>query len=510
MIGSRFLDSEAQDELKSDYFQAIAVLLDCQYGFPADFESEYHRAAFPGKSSTWIDYLKAYRGGPNSDNLIDPDSLVRLKPRKQATVIMKRHLALFLVLIPSTYSQTSTEHWVASWATAQPLIRNQPSGQQRAASATPGQVAAVADSPQAINARGFQNQTVRMIVHTSIGGSKLRIKLSSPFGSTPVSVGNAHVAIRSKDSEIVPASDRAITFNGRPGCLIGPGMVLLSDPVELRVPSQGDLAVSLYLPDETGPPSAHNGLHTTYVSKGNLTGEPAIADAITTQAYYWLAGVDVLAPAHAASIVTLGDSITEGARSTPDTNHMWPAVLSARLAANKATADIAVANVGIGGNRVLRDGTGASALARFDRDVLSQSGVEWVILLEGINDIGRGNTEPVSADELIGAFKQIIERSHTHGIKVVGCTLPPYQGAGYAREEGEAIRQALNNWIRTGGAFDAVVDFEAATRAPENPKRLRPEFDPGDHLHPNDAGYQAMAEAIDLSIFTGKRARSRK
>jgi len=399
---------------------------------------------------------------------------------------MKLPLILFLVLIPSAYPESSHEHWVATWTTAQPLIR-QPPGPRPAA--------------------GFHNQTIRMIAHTSIGGSRLRVKLSNPFGSVPVTVGAAHVAMRSKDTEIVAGSDRALSFNGKPGCTLGPGMVILSDPADLAVPAQGDIAVSLYLPEETGPPSAHNGLHTSYVSKqGNLTDAPAIPDAVSMPAYYWLAGVDVLAPVKASLIVALGDSITEGARSTPDTNRAWPAALSARLAANKKTANFAVANMGIGGNRVLRDGAGASALARFDRDVLSQSGVQWVIMLEGINDIGRGNTEPVSADELIGAFKQIIERAHTHGIQTIGCTLPPYEGANYAREEGEAIRQALNTWIRTGGAFDAVVDFEAATRDPNNPKRLRPEFDPGDHLHPNDAGYQAMANAVDLAIFTRKRS----
>jgi len=440
---------------------------------------------------------------------------------------MKLRSTLFLVLIVSAHSQTSQDHWVATWTTPQPLVRNQPPAQRPAAAptattaqATPAALAAPGPlaggrgpgSPaQAINLRGFHDQTVRMIVHTSIGGSKLRLKLSSPFGASPVTVGSAHVAIRSTDSEIVPASDRALSFNGKPGCTIAPGTVLLSDPVNLTIPAQGDVAVSLYLPGESGPPASHNGLHTTYVSReGDLTGAPAIPDAITTQAYYWLAGLDVMAGSKAAVIVALGDSITEGARSTPDTNRMWPAVLSARLAANKKTADFSVANMGIGGNRVLRDGSGASALARFDRDVLSQSGVKWLMMLEGINDIGHGDTEPVSADDLIGAFKQIIEKAHTHGIGVIGCTLPPYEGAGYSRPEGEAVRQTLNNWIRTGGAFDAVVDFEAATRDPNNPKKLRPEFDPGDHLHPNDAGYQAMAEAVDLSVFTGKLSQRSK
>jgi lysophospholipase L1-like esterase len=266
--------------------------------------------------------------------------------------------------------------------------------------------------------------------------------------------------------------------------------------------------VSLYFPGETGPPTAHGtGLHNTYVSKeGDTAAQAEMPDAITTQSYYWLAGIDVAAPADAATLVAFGDSITDGARSTPETNHAWPALLAVRLAANKATARIGVVNAGIGGNRVLRDGTGANALARFGRDVLSQPGVKWVTVMEGINDIGHGNTEPVTADEIIGIYKQLIELAHERDVQVIGCTLTPYEGAGYAREDGEAIRAAVNSWIRTSGAFDAVVDFEAAVRDAKNPRQIRAEFDPGDHLHPNDAGYQAMADAIDLSIFTGKRA----
>jgi lysophospholipase L1-like esterase len=418
---------------------------------------------------------------------------------------MRLSLILLPLLISPAWPQTLQEHWVATWTTAQPLIRMQPNGRG-------GAPPAAAPTPQQrIMAEGFHNQTIRMIVHTSIGGSRMRIRFSSPFGSAPVQVGAAHVALRGKESEIVPSSDRALSFNGKPGCTIGPGMVILSDPVDFTVPSQGDIAVSLYFPGETGPPSAHNGLHTSYVSKeGDSTAAPAIADATPAPAYYWLAAVDVLAPARTSLIVAFGDSITEGARSTPDTNHTWPADLSARLAANRSTGNIAVANVGIGGNRVLRDIAGASALARFDRDVLSQPGVKWVMMLEGINDIGRGNVEPVSADDLIGAYKQIIERAHAHGIRVIGCTLTPYGGANYAREEGEAIREAVNAWIRTGHGFDAVVDFEAATRDPDNPKRLRADFDPGDHLHPNDAGYQAMANAIDLSMFAEQTAAAGK
>lgn len=348
------------------------------------------------------------------------------------------------------------------------------------------------------------------MVRASIGGRRLRVKLSNAFGSAPLAVGAAHIALRSKDSEIVAGSDRALSFSGKPGCTIGPGMVMLSEPVDLSVPAGGDLAVSLYFASETGPPTTHaTALHTTYIKEGDVTGQAAMPDAVTTQSYYWLAGVDIAAGSEAAVVVAFGDSITDGARSSPETNHSWPALLAARLAARKDTANIGVANMGIGGNRVLRDISGASALARFDRDVLSQSGVHWLMLMEGINDIGRGATVPaeaVTAAELTGAYQQIIERAHTHSIKVIGCTLTPYEGATYFRENGEAVRQAVNTWIRTSGAFDAVVDFEAATRDPNNPKRLRAEFDPGDHLHPNDAGYQAMADAIDLSLFSGKRA----
>ena len=394
------------------------------------------------------------------------------------------------------------EHWVATWTTAQLLARDQPAP-----------AAAAAPRPQAAGARGFNNQTVRMIVRSSIGGRRLRVKLANAFGSAPVAVGAAHIAIRTKESEIAPGTDRALAFNGKPSCVIGPGMVILSDPVDLNAPPLADLAVSLYFPGETGPPTSHaTGLHTTYVADGDLTGQTAIPAGLAAQSYYWLAGIDVLAPADAALIVAFGDSITDGARSTPETNHAWPSLLAARLAGKKDTAHFAVANMGIGGNRLLRDGTGVSALARFDRDVLSQSGVKWVVVLEGINDIGREASVPaetVTADELIGADKQIIERAHAHGIKAIGATLTPYEGAGYSRETGEAVREAVNQWIRSSGAWDAVVDFEAATRDPNNPKHIRADFDPGDHLHPNDAGYQAMADAFDLGIFTGKRQAKR-
>jgi lysophospholipase L1-like esterase len=349
-----------------------------------------------------------------------------------------------------------------------------------------------------------------MITRTSIGGRRVRIKLANAFNGTRVEIGAAHIALRDKDAAIVPASDRALTFGGSPSVKIAPGAVVVSDAVDLAIPPLTDVAVSLYFPGETGPPTTHvRGLRTTYISaEGNHAGSVSIPLAGTQLSYYWLAAIEVDA-ADARLVVAFGDSITDGSQSTPDTNNPWPAMLAARLAANKATANIAVANQGIGGNRVLSDGTlfqGVSALARLDRDVLSQPGVAWLIVLEGINDIGNataglGNAPPLTVNELIQAHRQIIDRAHMHGIKVIGGTLTPFEGANYFREEGETIRQALNQWIRTSGDYDAVIDFDAVVRDPANPRRIRADFDPGDHLHPNDAGYRAMAEGIDLKIF---------
>lgn len=418
------------------------------------------------------------------------------------------------------------ELWIPSWVAApqparppQPIrIPNAPAQSQAAPPAS------AARPPAPIVS--LNNQTVRMIVHTSIGGGRVRIRLSNAYGTAALKIGAAHIALRDKNSSIVAGSDRTFMFGGKSSISIPPLALVVSDPVNLTVPALGDVAVSIYLPGDTGPATLHSvGLHTTYISKeGDETAQLEIEAPATSQSWFFLSGLEVVAPPNAAAVVTFGDSITDGTRSTPNTDSSWPNFLARRLQANPATANIAVLNEGISANRVLQDGIGAAGLARFDRDVLSQPRVKWVTILEGINDIGAGigpafifgphpdspaSDEP-TADDLIGGYRQMIERAHTQGIKVIGCTLTPFEGAAYYSEQGNKVRKEVNEWIRSSGSFDAVIDFEAAVRSTENPNKFRPEFDSGDHLHPNDAGYKVMADAVDLSVFVSGQPKRRK
>ena len=345
-----------------------------------------------------------------------------------------------------------------------------------------------------------------MIVRTSLGGTRLRISLSNILNAQPLRIGAAHVALHEGAGRIVPGTDRALSFAGASAATVPPGALLLSDPVDLPVAPLADLAISLYLPVDTGPPTTHTlGLRTAYISRGDVTAAEAMPDSTTTLAYLWLSAVDVLAPAAASTVVAFGDSITDGYGTTLDANQAWPTLLAQRLIGERRTRHLAVVNQGISGNQVLRNGAGLSALARFDRDVLSRSGVKWMILLEGINAINiRGRTDgpdALTTEELIAGYKQLIARAHSHGIRVLGATLTPQEGVPTATERGEAIRQAANQWIRTSRAFDAVVDFDAVLRDPSRTIRLLPAFDPGDHIHPNDAGNRAMADAFDLKVF---------
>jgi len=353
----------------------------------------------------------------------------------------------------------------------------------------------------------ISNQTIRQVVRVSVGGDRLRVVLSNAFGTAPVDIGAGHVALRDRDSMVTAGSVKPLTFSGSATGRILPGATVVSDVVELAVPPLSDLVVDLYLPGDLGvglsPVTTHNGAsQTNYLSAtGNHSGEAAMTVERTAGAWFLLSRVEMAAGREAGAVVTFGDSITDGARSTTDMNSRWPDYLARRLAARKGPA-IGVLNAGISGNQVLGDGAGVSALARFDRDVLMHTGVTHVIIMEGINDIGLARTNPnPSAADLIAGHKQLIERARARGLKVYGATLTPFEGAAYWTAEGEVKRQALNEWIRTSKAYDAVIDFDQVTRDPAAPTKFLPAYDSGDHLHPGDAGYKAMGEAVDLKLF---------
>jgi lysophospholipase L1-like esterase len=348
-------------------------------------------------------------------------------------------------------------------------------------------------------------------VHTTFGGDRLRVVFSNAFGTAPLTLGAAGIALRDKGSAIVAASARPLLFAGQATTTIPAGATMVSDAVNLSATPMSDLAIDVFLPSDTAmwpsPLTIHGGaFETNFVSaSGNHVGEPAFANSTTVPSWFLLARVEAMAPANASAIVTLGDSITDGTRSTPGTNSRWPDVLARRLQAAAATRHLSVLNAGIAGNRVLSEANaafGINVLARFDRDVLAQPGVRYVVVLEGINDIGLAGRSPSpSAAELIAGHLQMIERAHVRGLKIIGATLTPFEGAAYYTPEGETKRQALNTWIRTSKAYDGVIDFDAVIRDPAQTTKFLPMFNSGDSLHPNDAGYRAMGEAVDLGLF---------
>lgn len=383
---------------------------------------------------------------------------------------------------------TESARWVGTWATSPMAVEN-------GASRHP-----------------FCGVTLREIAHVSTGGAQIRIRFTNEFGEDPLTISDAHVAQSAGESATKEGTDRALTFGGASSVRIPPGAVMISDPVDLDVPALSDVAVSFYLPMQNMRSETFHDYadQTNYVSEGDVAGAADLSQAKTLHSWYFFDGIDVEATKGSYAIVTLGDSITDGAHSTHNGNDRWPDVLAARLHANASTERVGVLNEGIGGNRVLNDGYGPSAMARFDRDVLAQDGVRWMVVLESINDIGRLHElrdpdDAVTAEQLEQGLRQLAERAHEHGIKVMGATLTPYGGAGYFSQKGEQIREAVNNWIRTSGTFDAVVDFDKVTRDPQDPNQFNPEYDSGDHLHPNDAGYHAMGSAIDLKLLQSGR-----
>jgi lysophospholipase L1-like esterase len=361
------------------------------------------------------------------------------------------------------------------------------------------------------DAKHVRGQTVREIVHTSIGGNAVRLRISNKFGQERLMIGAVHVALRDTGSAVILSTDHSVTFSGQPSISVPPGTMVLSDPIPLRVPTQADLAISIYIPQDVAERTIHpDAFQDSYLSPtGDFVGAASILNATTIQTWPFLVGLDVAVGASAATIVALGDSITDGTQSTPNSNQRWPNLLAERLFARSSKNKFGVIDAGISGNRLLLDSgsAGPSALERFDRDVLIQPGAQYVIVLEGINDVGapgpyRPLSETVTAGDLIVAFRQLIARAHERGVKIFGCTLTPFQGAvPYYNLANEAKREELNQWIRTSNAFDGVIDFDKALRDPKDPKRLLPQYESRDHLHPSDAGYKAMADAIDLNLF---------
>jgi lysophospholipase L1-like esterase len=352
----------------------------------------------------------------------------------------------------------------------------------------------------------FDNQTLVQVVRLSAGGQRLRLRLTNEYGAHPQAIGAARVALVGPDGAILPGSDRAVTFSGAAAATIPAGAPLISDPVALPTKPLTRLRVSLFLPGDTGGCTCHmSGLELVQVSPGDVTQRDAPPATGTAQYRAFLSGVEVeTSAAPGPVIVAFGDSITDGYQSTVGANRRWPDRLAERLAA-AGGGRAAVVNAGIGGNRVLSDGAiaffGQSALTRFDRDVLSVPGATHVIVLEGVNDLGASRTAPPSAEALIAGYRQLIARAHAHSLKIIGATILPYGGAGYFTDPGEAVRQTANRWIRTGHEFDATIDLDAAIRDPARPERMRAELQSGDWLHPNDAGYRVMGDAVDLSLF---------
>jgi len=422
--------------------------------------------------------------------------------RKLAAGFATLVIAILTLAVPAGYAANAAAHspWVATWGA--------------------GMVAVDSGS-----APDFTGHTLREIVHSSVGGEQARVWFSNRFGTVPLHIGAAHIALSAStsfganpdgtpnQSGIQAGTDHALTFNNMDSVVIPPGAEVVSDPVVLNVPALTDIAVSIYFPDHTMATTEHSDSNQiSYAATGNQVGAADLGGkSWPSKPWYVVSGVDVDAPGD-STVVAFGDSITDGAYATVNENHRWPDYLASRLAADPGTKKagvLGVVDVGIGGNRVLLDGYGPNAVSRINSDVIARSGARYVIILESINDIGRFTSDHQPYGDLTqrleAGIAQIAAQAHQHGIKVIGATLTPYQGCGYYSDAGNQVRNAVNEWIRTSPIFDGVADFDKAVRDPQNPQQFAAQYDSGDHLHPKDAGYQAMAAAIDLSLFTKRK-----
>lgn len=415
--------------------------------------------------------------------------------RRTARYTLFATIGLTVAFFSFAAAENPSQHWVATWSTSN---------------------AAVPDPAT------FKNQTIREIIHTSVGGQAVRIRLANTFGTQAVTFDSVYVGLQKSGASLVPGSNHAVTFGGSKSITIREGAEALSDTISVAVGSEQSLSVSLFTSGSTGPATVHPvALQTNYVSDaGNVANtEAATPFAKTAQSWYFLQSVELLASADIqGAIVALGDSITDGVSSRPDMYERWTDVLARRLLSKGSQSVMSVLNAGISGNRVLTNSPcwGVNALARLDRDVFSQTAVRAVILFEGTNDIGQPDTPTapltpqvvpclsrtqISADDLIAGFKQIIAQAHARGLKIFGATILPYQGFGAWTTQGEAKRVAVNSWIKTSGSFDGVIDFASAIADPANSQRMNPKYDSGDHLHPGPAGHEAMGNAVDLALF---------
>ncbi len=373
------------------------------------------------------------------------------------------------------------KHWIGTWATSVQTVEPKlmPEEHQK-----------------------LDNRTIRQVVRVSCGGNTISIRFSNAFADwrDNLETGEAYIAVSAGGSSIVPGSLKQLTFSGKTNATIPYGTIMVSDPIEFALKPGSDLVITIYVSKSPSKISGHRSARgeVVYIQSGNAAKNERLESAAANKCWYFLSGVDILTEDSNASIVCLGDSITDGKGSTEGDNCRWPDYLARRLQANEGTKGIGILNQGIGGNCLIYGGIGQPVMQRMDRDVLSQPGAKWVIILEGINDLGGGQT---SAEDIITSYKQIIYRCKSCGMKVIGSTILPCGESFYYQETLEAKRLKINKWIRTSGEFDKVIDWDAVVRDPENPAKLLPIADSGDHLHLSDEGYRLMAEAIALTWF---------
>jgi lysophospholipase L1-like esterase len=392
-----------------------------------------------------------------------------------------------------TKSKQDGSAWVGTWAASQQ----------------------VPEPANALSADDLRDVTLRQIVHLTVGGETLRVRMSNVFGTAALHLTSVHIAhpFSPSEAKIDIATDKALTFVGKNDIVIPAGAEYISDPIAYPVAALSDLTITLHMDmppqQQTGHPGSRS---TSYLVHGDMVSAADLPNAKKIEHWYWIAGVDVNAAKESAAIVVLGDSITDGHAATTNGNDRWPDVLARRLQADRKTRMLAVLNQGIGGNHLLTDGLGPNALSRVDRDIIAQTGVRYLIVLEGVNDLGKLSREgdvsqaehEALVQQMIGAYEQMIVRAHTHGIKVFGATILPYGGSEYYHPSpaDEADRVAVNQWIREPGHFDAVIDFDKLTADPAHPDRMLPAYDSGDHLHPSPAGYRTMGNMVPTSVFT--------